>query len=242
MQCPVCGENMMENSLFCPNCSFEIHNMPDAAPQHVKDIEAMRVECAKRGYSIMMQKISLKDNEIARLKDEIQHSDSTAHTRVASLEKELKNYKDLNLQLKEQLKKAQEDYALAKQHSSNASEASVKQPLAYLLIMENHEVLYIFGINEGDNEFGTSPNSGNHRQLLLSQDMIMDRHFTVTASVATNSHGKRKATYSITPINGQIYRAEGTGNLLSGTEPLEINDTIYIGDYAFQLLNNKDNK
>lgn len=257
IQCPVCGENMMANASFCPSCSFEIHILPDAAPRQVKELEEMRIENAKRGLSFAEQKLSIKDHEIARLTQELQNADTTVQSRVASLEKEVANLQGVNAQLQSQLKKGQEDLAVANQQIKKlktANESVVtkpetpdtqmggKLPLAYLIISKSHEVRYVIGINEGENSFGTDPSNGTHRQVLDTSGVIEGRHFVVNALVSTNAQGRRRASYKIVPANGHVYRAEGDANIITGEDTFGINDPIYVGDYSFVLLDNKDNK
>lgn len=248
IQCPVCGEDMISNSTFCPNCSFEIHILPDAAPLRMREFEDMRIENARQGYALTKQKLLAKDKEISRLTAEVQ----------SRVENDSDNSKDVISQLQSLIKKNQEDLAVANQQirqlrnenemlsgeSSNSTDkvSSAKRPFAYLLVFDNHEAVNVIGIFEGQNSFGSAPSVGTHRQLLLDPDLISDRHFMITASASANANGRRRVEYRIIPLNGRIYRAEGDGNIISGEESFEINDTLYVGGYSFHLLDNIDNR
>lgn len=215
--CPVCGSVMNSYQEVCSDCGYEIHLLPDDAPKAVIDREQQRAQLAKNlreEKEKLNQELSAKQTEIANLNEQI-----------ATISAQAEQAKD------EAVRQAQ-------------AQTNVKEPVAYLVVnlvvKDRNTIVDLYGLDEGENTFGCLRTEGTHHQVLYGD--FMDRHFAIRVNIATNDRGKKRATFTILPIEGQVCMAPNGANLITCETTIEINAVVYVGDVSFTLVENKNFK
>jgi uncharacterized protein YdaT len=225
--CPVCGSVMNSYQEVCPDCGYEIHLLPDDAPKAVVEYEARRAQKARNLKEEKFQlehKLESKQSEIDRLSAQVAEVNEHAE----------KIKKDLE----ETIRQLQQEKSEAVQRA--AEQASVKQPVAYLVVKDGETIVDMYGLEEGENTFGYARDGEKHHQVLYGY--FCDQHFSISVAVSTNDHGRKNIAFTVTPLEGQVCMAPNGANLISGTTTIDVNTVVYVGDINFTLVLNKNYK
>jgi uncharacterized protein YdaT len=225
--CPVCGSVMNSYQEVCPDCGYEIHLLPDDAPKAVVEYEARRAQKARNLKEEKFQlehKLESKQSEIDRLSAQVAEVNEHAE----------KIKKDLE----ETIRQLQQEKSEAVQRA--AEQASVKQPVAYLVVKDGETIVDMYGLEEGENTFGYARDGEKHHQVLYGD--FCDQHFSISVAVSTNDRGRKNIAFTVTPLEGQVCMAPNGANLISGATKIDVNTVVYVGDINFTLVLNKNYK
>lgn len=209
MNCPICNKEILFTDSFCHTCGFEIHILPNEISANVEAYEQKRIDKHKALYE-SLQKV-----------DELS-------VQIETKEKELAEKTQLCDSLQEEVVKQKETIA----HTAS------EKPLAFLVMTQENSVSSIFGIYEGDNSFGYTKSHDRHQQIICNAQ-VADVHFSIKADISTDSKGRNRTKYYVTPREGHIYGSAEEANIISNEKELEKNESIFIDNVRFTLVANK---
>ena len=236
IQCPVCGENMQSYMSFCPACSFEIHILPDGAPQSIKDLEEERVRYAKNSLLRMKDEIARLVKESDQKTEELNNSSGPLEEKISALENQLN-------QANEQLERKQEEVSILNQQNqilkeeqvASADDSTTTELVAFLVMMQGDSVTALYNINEGENSFGYAASHDHHQQIICDIP-IEDNHFVVKATSSTDPKGRKRTKFFVAPCDGKIYGAADGANIITTEIPLEKNGAFFVENVKFTLV------
>ncbi len=220
MNCPICNKEITLRTMYCEHCGFEFHILPEDVCDAVRAYEQERIE----KYKERMQLMSEAENKANELTDQLlaatNRADAAEKT-VAERTKEIQEIQKEKNELREQI---------------NAS--NVEKPLAFLVMMQGDSISALFGIYEGENSFGYMKSHDRHQQIICNAH-VADNHFVIKATVSTDSKGRPRTKFFVTPKDGQIYHSSEHANLISSEVELEKNECVYIDNVKFTLVAKK---
>jgi len=193
--------------------------------------------CPKCAYEIHL----LPDNApkaIAEMEDHRAQLAKEAYQRLHETEDRLAKE---NAQLNQDLSAKQSEIeTLTEQLAEQNSQSDYKQPVAYLVVKDGDTIVDMYSLDEGENTFGYLPSEGIHHQVLYGD--FKDKHFSIRVVVSLNERGRKRAAFTIIPMEGQVCMAPNGANLISGETSIEKNAVVYVGNVSFTLVSNKNYK
>lgn len=128
---------------------------------------------------------------------------------------------------------------LALQRQIDEIKTSIVHPIASLVMSQEGNITSIYNILEGENSFGYAKSNDRHQQIICNAQ-ISDVHFSIRAISATDTKGRTRTKFFVTPRGGQIYGSSNSSNIINSERELEKNDSIFIDDIKFTLVANKN--
>lgn len=122
--------------------------------------------------------------------------------------------------------------------TNKLEEAKSEVSYAYLVQSYNGVLQNVYPICEGDNTFGSVVScEPGYRQVL--EGTLSSRNFTIRTALQVNPRGKKRASYSIIPLEGNVAVASAA-NVIRAAQPLPLLEKIFVGELVFQLLDDID--
>ena len=214
---------MASNSITCPVCGTVMDSYVELCPKCAYEIHLLPDNAPKAIAEMEEHRAQLAKEAYLRL-----------HETEDRLTKE-------NAQLSQELSAKQSEIeTLTQQIVDQSSQPSTKQPVAYLVVKDGDTIVDMYSLDEGENTFGYLPSEGVHHQVLYGD--FKDKHFSIRVVVSINERGRKRAAFTIIPLEGQVCMAPNGANLISGETPIEKNAVVYVGNVSFTLVSNKNYK
>ena len=209
MKCPVCGKENPLREMLCNGCGFELHILPKAVSQEVKDYEERRVAEARRRLEESGAASSRMREQVENLGRELDsRSDELAKARM-DLEKAGREAEEL----KAGLEAARNDLAQRK----------AAKPVAFLKAGIGPDSK-IYPLYDGENRFGCRVRgSGNQPSaetaVVLPGTSLVQGHFRVIVDAS-------RGYVRVEAVEGAVETPSGHHNLQNG-------DRFTAGDVDF---------
>ena len=215
--------NMASNSITCPVCGSVMNSYVELCPKCAYEIHLLPDNAPKAIEEMEEHRAQLAKDAYLRL-----------HETEDRLAKE-------NAQLSKNLSAKQSEIeTLTQKLAEQNSQPSAKEPVAYLVVKNGEKIVDMYSLDEGENTFGYLPSEGVHHQVLYGD--FKDKHFSIRVTVSVNERGRKRAAFTIIPLEGQVCMAPNGANLISEGTPIEKNAVVYVGNVSFTLVSNKNCK
>lgn len=247
--CRICGTEIPIDQDLCPNCGRLKVNFPAILPDKLKNL----FDEEKVRYEQDVKDREEKDLSSTSTEENLRKTVSEQKQKLKELENQKKEAETKSNELTDQLlaatnradaaeetvaertKEIQEIQKEKNELREQINANNVEKPLAFLVMMQGDSISALFGIYEGENSFGYMKSHDRHQQIICNAH-VADNHFVIKATISTDSKGRPRTKFFVTPEDGRIYRSSNQANLISSEVELEKNECIYIDNVKFTLV------
>ena len=213
---------MASNSITCPVCGTVMDSYVELCPKCAYEIHLLPDNAPKA---------------IAEMEEHRAQMAKEAYQRLHEAEERLTKE---NAQLSQDLSAKQSEIDnLTQQLAEQSSKSDYKQPVAYLVVKYDDAIVDMYSLDEGENTFGCFSSEGVHQVLYGN---LENKLFSIRVVVSINERGRKRAAFTIIPLEGQVCMAPNGANLISGETPIEKKAVVYVGNVSFTLVSNKNYK
>lgn len=200
MVCPICKQQLSENVVFCPQCGFELHILPNSVSDKVRKYEKEREDKFKERYfekdkcerklldiqnrnAQLLNELSSKNCEITRLSNENNKVGlENSRLKAEMIENDARSKKNI-AELENKINSVKEDLIREQNLRKITKE---KADIKGIVLIESlkYKIRTMLPIYDGINTYGSTESNGSHHKisLLVRGYEFKPKHFSIENS------------------------------------------------------------